>query len=179
MAVRKKSEAIHLRVSPFSKALLEGLSNASGRTSTQIIEGSIIDESKKIFMLPDVMISDEFLEADGSLQLITALTSTHFSGEPVLTKLRTFYVAEDALSGRDKIIARTIVESTDRFSGETKIFSIADKIIRQEYLSTLPKLDMNEVSKHMPALERYAEFKEKNPTIKASYDDFLKMTSEE
>lgn len=179
MAVRKKSEAIHLRVSPLSKALLEGLANATGKTATQIIERSIIDESEKIYILPDIIVSDAFLDAKDRLPLITALTSAQFSEEPVLTKLRTFLIADAALSDRDKTIAKTIIECNDRFSGETAIFSEADLIIQRDQLPYIPKVNLNEISKQMPALEQYAIFMEKNPNIKAGYDDFLKMTGDE
>lgn len=179
MAVRKKSETIHLRVKPISKALLEGLANSTGKTSTQVIE-DLITSAAEEFVITDVeaMIDEDTLE-DGLLNLKAALISAHYPDEPILTKLRTYYIAGDALSVRDKIIASTILKYKSYFSGNTSIFSVSDGFINRDHLSDIPKIDLNEISRRMPSLEEFAAFREKNPNWTSSYESFLKMTGEE
>ncbi|MBU0538452.1 MAG: hypothetical protein KKG73_08460 [Gammaproteobacteria bacterium] len=180
MAVRKKSESINFRVSPLFKAYLEGAANAAGITSTQVVEESITDFVSQFFIdKPIREIDPAFIEEDGSLQLVEAMRGAYLPGEPILTKLRTFYVADIALSSRDKIIARTILESPSYFSGRTKIFSDADWIIAEEYIPHLPAVDLDKVAKSMPSLEAFAAFREKNSKVKLSYEAFLEMTVED
>ncbi len=180
MAVRKKSDSINFRVSPMFKAYLEGAANAIGKTSTQLVEDAVTDVADKIFIeMPTVEIHPDFTEEDGSLQLRVALRAAYYPGEPILTKLRTAYIADIALSARDKIIASTIFESPSYFAGETRIFSVSDEIIAEEYIPHFPAVDLDKVSKSMPSLEAYAAFKEKNSKIKLSYEAFLEMTVEE
>ena len=179
MAVRKKSETIHLRVKPISKALLEGLANSTGKTSTQVIEDLITAAAEK-FIITDVeaLIDEDTLE-DGQLSLKSALESAHYPDEPILTKLRTYYIAGDALSVRDSIIAATIIQTPKFFSGNTQIFSISDGFINRDHLSDIPKIDLDEISKRMSSLEDFAAFREKNPNWTSSYAGFLKMTGED
>lgn len=180
MAVRKKSEAIHFRVSPMFKAYLEGAANAIGKTSTQMVEDSVTDVADKICIEPpDLHVNPDFLGEDGRLQLRVVLTAAYFPGEPILTKLRTYYIADIALSDRDKTIARTIIKYPNYFSGETKIFSVSDRIISEVYIQSYPSIDLDRISKSMPSLEAYAAFGEKNPKIKLSYEAFLKITVED
>lgn len=180
MAVRKKSEAIHFRVSPMFKAYLEGAANAIGKTSTQMVEDSVTDVADKICIeIPNLEISPEFLEEDGSLQLRVALTAAYLPGEPILTKLRTAYIADIALSERDRIIAKTIFESPSHFSGKTRLFSASEEIIDKDFIPHLPALDLDKISRSMPSLEAYAAFKEKNPKLKMNYDAFLEITADE
>lgn len=177
MAVRKKSDSINFRVSPMFKAYLEGAANAIGKTSTQLVEDAVTDVADKICIeIPDLEVNPDFLEEDGSLQLRVALTAAYIPGEPILTKLRTAYIADIALSERDKIIAKTIFESPSYFAGEARIFTVSDGIMAKEYISHCPAVDLDKVSKSMPSLEAYAAFKEKNSKIKMSYDAFLEMT---
>lgn len=179
MAVRKKSETIHLRVKPISKALLEGLSNSTGKTSTQIIEDLITEAAAKYF-IADVedIINDDALK-NGQIDLGTALVAAHCDDDPILTKLRTYYIAPDALSARDRTIASTIIQSSDIFLGDSELFSIEDDIINLDYISDAPKLDIHEISRRMPSLDAFAAFREKNPNWKSTYEDFLKMIGEE
>lgn len=178
MAVRKKSETIHLRVKPISKALLEGLANSSGKTSTQIIEDLITEAAEK-FVIDDLeeRINTDVLD-NGQLTLKAALESAHCPDEPVLTKLRTYYIAGDALSPRDKKVVSAILQSKEFFAGETEIFSVEDEIIRSDRISDTPKIDLNEISKRMPSLEEFAVFREKNANFKSTYEAFLKMIGE-
>jgi uncharacterized protein (DUF1778 family) len=180
MAVRKKSDSINFRVSPMFKAYLEGAANAIGKTSTQMVEDSVTDVADKICIdMPYLEINPDFLAKDGSLQLRVALEAAYFPGEPVLTKLRTYYIADIALNARDKIISRTIIESTNCFAGETKIFSVSDRIIAKVYIPHYPTIDLDRISKSMPSLEAFAAFREKNSKIKLSYEAFLEMTQED
>lgn len=179
MAVRKKSETIHLRVKPISKALLEGLSNSTGKTSTQIIE-DLITEAAANFFIEDVEdIVNEAALNNSQLDLETAIVSAHCDGDPILTKLRTYYIAPNALSAKDKTIASAVIESSNTFRGKSELFSIEDEIIKSSYISRTPKLDLHEVARRMPSLEDFAEFREKNKNFKSTYEAFLKMIGEE
>lgn len=179
MAVRKKSEALNFRVSPMFKTYLEGAANSLGKTSTQLVEDAVTDIADQIYIDPHILeISDEFLKGR-PLSLRVALTAAYVPGEPILTKLRTAYIADLALSERDIAIASIIFNSPSHFSGKTRLFSASEGIISEDYISALPALDLDKISKKMPTLEAYAAFKEKNPKIKVSYDAFLEMMIEE
>lgn len=179
MAVRKKSETIHLRVRPISKALLEGLANSTGKTSTQIIEELITEAASRSF-IEDIQASINFSALkDGQLDVKTVVESAHVDHDAILTKLRTFYIAQSLLSFRDKIIASTIIESPGIFAGKSEIFSIEDEIVKPGFISSTPKLDLHEVARRMPSLEDFAAFREKNPGWKSTYEDFLKMIGED
>ena len=180
MAIRKKSDSINFRVSPMFKVYLEGAANAIGKTSTQLVEDAVTDVADKIRIeIPNLEIHHDFLEEDGSFQLRVALTAAYLPGEPILTKLRTAYIADIALSERDRIIAKTIFESPSYFAGEARVFTVSDGIISEEYIPNCPAVDLDKISKRMPSLEAYAAFKEKNSKIKMSYEAFLEMTGEE
>lgn len=175
MAVRKKSETIHLRVQPLSKLLLEGLANAANTTSTRIIEDLILEAAKEDEVVDiDEIIDDRFLK-NGKLSLIDALTAAYHSEEPILTKLRTYYLAGDALSYRENVIARTILYHPEFFSGDQEIFSAKEKIIKEECFHEIPRINLERIAESMSSLESFAAFKEKNPKLKTKYSEFLKM----
>jgi hypothetical protein len=178
MAVRKKSETIHLRVGPTSKAMLEGLANSSGKTSTQIIE-ELIAGAAASFLVED---AQDFINAavldGGKLDLKTVVECAYVEHDSILTKLRTFYISKNALSIRDRIISETIIQSPELFQGKSEIFSEEDEIVKASFISKTPKLDLNEVSRRMPSLEDFAAFREKNPNWKSTYESFLKMIGE-
>lgn len=179
MAVRKKSEALNFRVSPMFKTYLEGAANAMGKTSTQLVEDAVTDIADQIYIDPHILeISDQLLKSR-PLSLRVALTAAYVPGEPILTKLRTAYIADVALSERDIVIANTIFNSPSHFSGKTRLFSASEEIIDKDYIPHLPALDLDKISRSMPSLEAYAAFKEKNPKLKMSYDAFLEMTAED
>lgn len=178
MAIRKKSETIHLRVNPISKALLEGLANIGRKTSTQIIEDLIAYAAEKT-VIADVedMINDQALE-DGELRLKNALIAAQHSEDAILTKLRTYYLVQEALSSRDQTISRAILGSPKIFFGETAIFSVADKMINREFLPEIPKVNVEKISRKMAILEEFAVFTEKNPKLHTDFSAFLTLIGE-
>ncbi|MGR0171323.1 hypothetical protein [Pseudomonas aeruginosa] len=176
MAVRKKSETIHLRVQPLSKLLLEGLANAAKTTSTSIIENLILEAAQKAEVVDvDDMIDDRLLR-NGKLSLTDALTAAYHPDEPILTKLRTYYLADTALGYRESLISSTILHLPEFFSGDQEIFSAKEKIIKKEYFHEVPRVSLEKIEESMGSLESFAAFKEKNPKLKTKYSDFLKMT---
>lgn len=176
MAVRKKSETIHLRVQPISKLLLEGLANAANTTSTRIIEDLILGAAEKTEVVDTENKIDDRLKKNGKLSVRDALTIAHQPSEPILTKLRTYYLAADALSLREIDIVITILHHPDLFSGDKEIFSAKEKIIKEEYFHEVPTVSLEKIAERMSSLESFAAFKEKNPKLKTKYSEFLKMT---
>ena len=178
MVSRKKSEIIHIRVQPNFKVLLEGLANLGGVTSTKIIEQLIVKSAQKTYIPDiDVIISGDFLK-DGKLTLADAVETTFLEGEPVLTKLRMYYLASDALSRKDQIVCAAVVnkENGDLFFGEDEIFYRSEGVIEPQELSGIPTVSVAKINDHLNSLEEFAEFREKNPRIKIAYIDFLKMS---
>ena len=179
MAIRKKTETIHLRVEPITKAYLEALGNASGKTSTQVLEDLLKDAAAK-FIVDGV---GECVDCDalknGNLDLKTAVDSALVDHDVILTKLRTFYIAKEALSTRDEIIADAIIASEELFFGQSEIFAIDEKIVKSDFVSKTPKLNLHEISRRMRSLEDFGAFREKNPNWRSTYQEFLKMTGEE
>ncbi|WP_146136250.1 hypothetical protein [Pseudomonas simiae] len=176
MAVRKKSETINLRVSPESKNLLEGMSNVLGKTATQIIEELIVAAAKSVQLkkLGDI-VDAESLKGEG-LDLPTVVEAAYVEGDPVLTKLRMFYIAPGAVSERDKLIVSAIVESLDMFSGPSELFAGEDIPLASSFRSMTPTLDFHKIHNKWEVLEEYAVFRGKNKSLKSTFPAFLKLT---
>ncbi|WP_339528560.1 hypothetical protein [Pseudomonas mucidolens] len=177
MAVRKKSETINLRVSPESKNLLEGMSNVLGKTATQIIEELIAVAAKSVQLkkLGDI-VDTESLEG-GGLDLPTVVEVAYVEGEPILTKLRMFYIAPSAVGERDKLIVSAIVESLDMFSGPSELFADEEIPLKSNFGSMTPKLDLNKIHNKWEVLEEYAVFRGKNKSLNSTFSAFLKLTN--
>ncbi|AVJ24079.1 hypothetical protein [Pseudomonas sp. MYb193] len=177
MAVRKKSETINLRVSPESKNLLEGMSNVLGKTATQIIEELIAVAAKSVQLkkLGDI-VDTESLKDEG-LDLPTVVEAAYVEGDPVLTKLRMFYIAPSAVGERDKLIVSAIVESLDIFFGPSELFSDEDIPLKSDFRSMTPMLDLHKIYNKWDVLEEYAVFRGKNKSLNSTFSAFLKLTN--
>lgn len=177
MAVRKKAETIHLRVSATSKACLEGLANAMKKTSTRVLEDLIFEAASKFKVQEiDRDVSDEILNG-GDWRLLEALQLAHLPDEPILKKLRTYFLAGDALSPKDHMLLEAILWSPDVFSGDTDIFPKSEGVIKYAGEYRVPKIDLDTINRLMPSLEDYAEFRIKNKSISASFGEYLRMIS--
>lgn len=179
MAGRKKSETIHLRVSPISKALLEGLANVSGKTSTQIIEELITEAAEKTPLTDVHNCLNISAFPNNELNVKNAITAAQHSSEQILTKLRAYFIANDTLNVRDKVVTSTILTHPQFFAGKTKIFTKSEKIIDPGLYEAVQDIDLKEISKRMESLESFSAFKEKNPNWKSTYEMFLTMTEGE
>lgn len=176
MAIRKKSETIHLRVKPTSKAFLEGLSNSADKTATQVIEELIAEAASKVLIKEIGPHIDKRALVQGKLTLENAIIAAHYPDEPLLTKLRTFYIASEALDSRDRTIAEVILlNNLEEFSGTTKIFTATDGIISRKYLANFPSVSLEKIHAKMDLLEEFAKFRETNPGWKSDFNFFLKM----
>jgi len=177
MAVRKKSETIHLRVDPLSKFLLEGLASITKTTSTRVIEELILNAARaEVIDDVDIILSEELLK-NGVLTLDIALRLSLDSRHPIYTKLRTYYLAVDALNFKDHIIARSIILHPKLFSGQDYIFHESEQIIKAEDFSEVPRVNLEKIQRHMDDLNKFAEFCEKNPKLKIKYEAFLELTA--
>lgn len=176
MAVRKKSETINLRVSPESKNLLEGMSNVLGKTATQIIEELIAVAAKSVQLkkLGDI-VDTESLKGEG-LALPKVVEAAYVEGDPILTKLRMFYIAPSAVAERDKLIVSAIVESLDMFSGPSELFADEDIPLKLNFRSLTPMLDFHKIHDKWEILEEYAVFRGKNKSLNSTFSAFLKLT---
>lgn len=175
MAVRKKAETIHLRVSATSKACLEGLANAMGKTATRVLEDLIFEAASKFKVQEvDSDVDDRFWNG-GDWRLLEALQLAHLPDEPILKKLRTYFLAGDALSPRDHMLVEAILWSRDVFSGDTEIFPKSEGVITNADKLRTFKVDLDAINRFMPALEDYAEFRLKNKSVSASFGEYLKM----
>ncbi|WP_392890837.1 hypothetical protein ACF6ZU_05290 [Pseudomonas migulae] len=179
MAGRKKSETIHLRVSPISKAFLEGLANVSGKTSTQIIEELITEAAEKTALADAHSCINISAFPNSEMNIKNAVTAAQHPSEPILSKLRAHFIAWDTLSVRDKTITTTILTHPQFFAGKTKIFTKGEKIIQSGFFEEIPDVDLKEVYKRMESLDSFSIFKEKNPSWKSTYEMFLSMTEGE
>lgn len=179
MAIRKKTETIHLRVEPTTKAYLEALGNATGKTSTQVLEG-LLEDAAAGFVVENMgdYINTASLK-NNRLDLKAALDAAFVDRDIMFTKLRTFYLAKEALSLRDRYIMSAIIDSKDMFLGEDELFAEDDKVIKPYFVSEAPKLNSQAILRRMSSLEEYGAFREKNPNLKSTYREFLKMTGEE
>lgn len=178
MAIRKKTETIHLRVKPTTKAYLESLANATGKTSTQILE-DLLEDAAAGFVISDAgdYISLASLK-NNKLDMKTALDAALVDHDAILTKLRTFYLAKEALSLKDRYIISAVIESKDMFLGKDEIFSEDDEIIKSYFIAETPKLSTQTILQRMSSLEDYGDFREKNPNLKSTYKEYLKMSGE-
>lgn len=175
MAIRKKPETIHLRVSSISKACLEGLANATGGTATRVLEDLIAEASKKLAIQDvDSAVDDKFwLNAHWSL--LDAMQLASVPESPIHRKLRTYFLAEEALSKKDIFLLEAILWSPQIFSGETEIFAQEEKVINKVDEFRAFKVNLDEIQRQLPCLEEYAEFRLKNKTVSPKYEEYLKM----
>lgn len=177
MANRKKSEVIHLRVEPIYKLLLESMANYSSTTGTKIIERLILEESKKTYSAD---VNDVIAHEVGTGVEMSVLEIVKFALRPqdpaLLTKLRMFYIDLEMLSPKDKTITIEIIKNKDLFEGSEKIFLDDEQIIRTGPYSNIPTVDLEKIAAHMEQLEKFADFKEKNPTLKIEYKEFIKIS---
>lgn len=177
MAIRKKSETIHLRVNPISKALLEGLANQTKKTSTQVIEDLIEAAADAIFIDIDEVLDEKILRA-GKLSLRRGITLAMVNDQPLLTKLRLWHLASDALSSKDFKVIAAINNNQSYFNGSTEIFSKSEKLIKPEIIDDIKKFDLEKIVESWSTLEAYVDFREKNPKWKPDFEAFYKMTLE-
>lgn len=178
MAIRKKSETIHLRVSSISKACLEGLGNAMGKTSTRVLEDLIAEAAAKFKIEGVDDAVDHRYWLGGDWTLLKALQLAHVPDDPILKKLRTFFLADEALSPKDYILVEGILWSPDTFSGDTEIFLESEGVLKIEENPDdirAYKVDLNEISRQMPLLEDFAEFRLKNKLGVLRYEDYVRM----
>jgi uncharacterized protein (DUF1778 family) len=178
MAVRKKSETIHLRVSPISKALLESLASLNHKTSTQIIEDLIAESAEKTILSEfrvDSYINRAAFE-NKTIDLKTLISAVQHPTEPVITKFRLYFIAPNALSSRDYVVYNTILLCSELFKGNTKIFESVENLMLKEFIGEVPDVDLAKINAHMESLDGFAAFKEKNPNLKSTYKIFLEMT---
>jgi hypothetical protein len=179
MAVRKKVETIHLRVSAISKACLEGLANAVGKTSTRVLEDLIAEAAAK-FEIQDVDSSvDDRFWGNGDWTLLEAMQLAHVSDDPVLRKMRLYFLADEAMSQKDRFLVGAILWSPDLFSGDTDIFLDSEQVLTEEDDPRLLKVDLDKINRQMSSLEDYAEFRVKNKSVAPKYTDYLKMIEAE
>jgi len=179
MAVRKKVETIHLRVSAISKACLEGLANAVGKTSTRVLEDLIAEAAAK-FEIQDVDSSvDDRFWGSGDWTLLEAMQLAHVSDDPVLRKMRLYFLADEAMSQKDRFLVGAILWSPDLFSGDTDIFLDSEQVLTEEDDPRLLKVDLDKINRQMSSLEDYAEFRVKNKSVAPKYTDYLKMIEAE
>lgn len=175
MAIRKKSEIIHLRVEPQSKLMLEGLANLSGTTATRVIERLLL-EASEIAQVMDVEDSiDDSVLTGGKLTLREAIGLALVDQDPIITKLRISYLANDALSLTDQFITIAIISSPELFEGVVEIFAKSEKIIKTKELNNIPSVDLKKINSHMKSLIDFANFRIKNTNIAMSYNEYSKF----
>lgn len=179
MAIRKKSEIIHLRVEPQSKLLLEALANLGKTTATRTVERLIMEaaESTQVADIED-SISESVL-TNGGLTLKAALDLAIVDRDPMILKLRLSYLANDVLNPTDKLITLAIISSRNLFSGDEEIFTEAEGILKKEELNSFPRVDLDKISASMDLLQSYADFRIKNPQVMFSYKEYLKAYKSE
>jgi hypothetical protein len=171
----KKVEAIHLRVSATSKAYLEGVANAMGKNSTRVVEDLVVAAASNLLITGVDSAVDDGLTSDGEWTLLKALQLAHVPDEPLLTKIRTSFVADEALSPKDQILVDAILWSPKFFSGETEIFKESENILINLDEYRIFKIDLEAVRAHLSSLESYAAFRIKNRQISPSYTEYLSM----
>lgn len=176
MAVRKKTETINLRVSSVSKSLLEGMSNFLGKTATQVVEDLLAVAAKDVELRKLGEIVDADRLDNQSLDLPAVVAASHVDDDPILTKLRTFYIAPCLVSARDKLVISTILESIDMFSGKDELFFEEDIPLKSNFRSLTPMLNLGKVNSDWPILEEFILFRSKNKNLNSSFPAFLKLT---
>lgn len=176
MAARKKTETINLRVSSISKNLLEGMSNFLGKTSTQVVEDLLGVAAKEVEIRELGEIIDTNRLDNQSLDLPAVVAAAHVDDDPVLTKLRTFYIAPCVVSARDKLVISTVLESIDMFSGQDELFFEEDIPLKSNFRSLVPMLNLQKINSDWPILEEFILFRSKNKNLNPSFSAFLKLT---
>ncbi|WP_439864277.1 hypothetical protein [Pseudomonas antarctica] len=178
MAVRKKVETIHLRVSAVSKACLEGLANAAGKTSTHVLEKLIAEAAAKHVITGVEAAVHERFWGNGDWTLLKAMQLAYVPDDPILRKMRIYFLADEEVSHKDRFFVEAILWSPDLFAGETEIFHESEQVLTEEDDPRLWKVDLDAINRQMASLENYAEFRLKNKSVAPKYKDYLKMIEE-
>lgn len=174
MAIRKKSETIHLRVSPQSKLFLEGLANATKRTSTQVIEDLLADAAKNLVVENEGSIALGAYDEE-ELDLQTATSLAYVEGQPLLTKLRIWHLTPKLLTLLDYRIISAIVINRQYFEGEVTVFPEQQKLFTAELGLAIEAVDIAKIESHWSILEAYVRFRDDNPKWKPDFLSFVKM----
>lgn len=177
---RKKTETISLRVNPVAKHLLEGMSAFQGKTATEIVEDLIADAAMRVQVdkLGDVVADFR----DVVMDLYTIVHALYVENDPILTKLRIFFVAPTLVTERDKVIISTILDSIETFEGDDQLFDIKDESSRKQHSnlevansSSTPRVDLEKIRANWEFLEEYVLFRTKNKNLNLSFPAFLSM----
>ncbi|AVK05346.1 hypothetical protein ISF08_11205 [Pseudomonas aeruginosa] len=173
MAVRKRSETIHLRTTPFVRSTLDVLAALNGKTATAVIEDLLslaISETE----LPAPNFIQEKKIVNGRINLKELMESI-YTDNALLFKLRLFILVPDAVSEDDKIMCEIILEDLARpasiFRGEEKIFD--EKCGGVVKSKQLPSIDTLTLGSSENVLKRYVDFIKKNPDIEIDYKGFI------
>ncbi|WP_249671631.1 hypothetical protein [Pseudomonas abieticivorans] len=180
MAVKgKKSEAIHLRVSADSKGHLEVLANATGKNSTQTVENLLVQAVESVKILEMDFAVDDRLWSGGDWTLLKAFQLANVAEDPMLRKLRMYFLAEEGLSPKDRFVCFAILWSAGIFSGSTAIFQKSENVITNPDKHRIFSVDLDSIGSKRSSLEDYAEFRLKNKLVSPSYMEFLRMIEED
>jgi hypothetical protein len=173
----KKVEAIHLRVSATSKAYLEGVANAMGKTSTRVVEDLVVAAAANLIITGVDSAVTSGLPSGSEWTLLKALQLAYIPGEPLLSKIRTYFLADEALTGKDRMFVEAILWSPEFFSGETEIFRESEQILTHPDKHRLYKVNLDAVREQSTSLNSYAGFRVKNKQMSLSYTEYLKMVN--
>lgn len=180
MAVKgKKSEAIHLRVSADSKGHLEILANGYGKNSTRIVEDLLVQAVEGFKIREMDFAVDDQLWSGGDWTLLKAFELANATENPMLRKLRLYFLAEEGLSPKDRFVCFAILWSAGVFSGSTAIFQKSENVITNPDKHRIFSVNLDSIESKMSSLEDYADFRLKNKLVSPSYLEFLRMIEED
>lgn len=175
MAIRKRSETIHLRTTPFVKSTLDVLAALNDKTATSVIESLLYEAMSRTVVAAPKFVKPEKV-SKGKVSLIDLMEGIYTDNE-LLFKLRLFLLVPSTISGDDRLACEAI---SNDLKLEDSVFSGEDKIFDEkcsEFISDIefPGVDTDRLAVNVNVLKKYVEFKKKNPEVDMNYRTYLEV----
>lgn len=175
MAKRKRTETISLRVDRGIKLRIEALTAVRELSATSMLEQLIYHSAQEQLVMPGEA-AKPIPGCDGLISLEDAITSAEHE-IAALIKIRLYFLAPSAVSTKDKFIILTILDNLDIFSGITQVFDEQDHSALFNPSFKSPALDIAKLEKYEGVLEKWHEFRVKNPSFNFTFESFISIAN--
>lgn len=175
---QKRTEALSIRITPDLKYALSLLSNIYGLTISTIIENMLETALEHINIDRNIVYGEIKYNINGAINIKNILKLV-VNPNPIITRLRLFYILPSGLTEKEKFISEAIVKSAI-FYGKQSIFKPKYSVDNTE----IPNIDLEKITEHEEMLSNYAEFMMHNSQrpdggIPINYETYLKLKSGE
>lgn len=176
MAKRKRTETISLRVDRGIKMRIEALTATENLSATSLLESLIYTAAQETMVTPGEA-ADMSAAIDGLISIEQAITAAEHE-IPALMKFRLYFLAPAAVSQKDRFIILTVLDNPEVFRGVTPVFDADDYsgIVSASFNG--PHLNITRLEAMESTLEKWHDFRVKNPSFNFTFEAFVQMSSD-